>query len=194
MSDYEKLLVIVHNDPLTKADAIILLEGDGFGRLVRAAELYHQGYAPKVVFSGNIADHAYGSFPLEKCLPQLLKMGVKEVDIIHENRSTQTAEQARYVAQMAMEKGWKKLILVASPHHQCRAYLTFLKQLPAGVVLINAPARDLPWFKKEAWGARFNLLEQEQERIEKYTAQGDLVSVEDAIKYQQWKEQQIIEC
>jgi uncharacterized SAM-binding protein YcdF (DUF218 family) len=191
MSDYEKLLVMVHNDPLAKADAIILLEGDGFGRLVRAAELYRQGYAPKIVFSGNIADHAYGSFPLEECLPQLLKMGVKEEDIIHENRSTQTAEQARYISQMIIDRQWKKLILVASPHHQCRAYLTFLKQTPPNVILINAPARDLPWFKKEAWGVRFELLEQEQERIEAYTRKGDLVTIEEAIEYQKWKELQL---
>jgi uncharacterized SAM-binding protein YcdF (DUF218 family) len=191
MSDYEKLLVIVHNDPLCKADVIILLEGDGFGRLHYAAELYKQGYAPKIVFSGEITDYAYGSFPFKECLPKLIEMGIPEIDIIHEDKSTQTAEQARHIAQMAITQGWEKLILVASPHHQCRAYLTFLKQIPQGIVLINAPARDLPWFKKETWGSRFDLLEQEQKRIETYTAKGDLATVEEAIAYQKWKEQQI---
>ncbi|GAP72150.1 hypothetical protein SAMD00024442_25_39 [Candidatus Symbiothrix dinenymphae] len=146
MTDYEKLLVLVHNDPLCKADAIVLLEGDGFGRLQAAAELYRQEYAPTIVFSGEITDYDYGSFPLKDCLPKLLELGVCENDIIHENKSTHTAEQAHYMAKMIVEKGWKKLLLVASPHHQCRAYLTFLKQMPQGVVLINAPARDLPWF------------------------------------------------
>ncbi|MDR3133395.1 MAG: YdcF family protein, partial [Prevotellaceae bacterium] len=173
------------------ADAIVLLEGDGYGRLARAVELYRQGYAPKIVFSGEVANHAYGSFPLSECLPQLLERGVRREDIIHENKSTQTAEQAHYITKMALNNGWKKLLLVASPHHQCRAYLTFLKQIiSAGIILINAPARDLPWFKKETWGARFDLLEQEQKRIEAYTPKGDLATIEEAITYQQWKEEQ----
>lgn len=192
MTNYEKLLVIVHNDPLHKADAIVLLEGDGYGRLARAAALYRQGYAPKVVFSGEVANPAYGSLPLSECLPQLLELGVPERDIIHENQSTQTAEQAHHIAQMALNNGWKKLLLVASPYHQCRAYLTFLKQIiPAGIILINAPVRDLSWFKKEAWGARFDLLEQEQKRMEAYTLKGDLATVEEAITYQKWKEEQL---
>jgi hypothetical protein len=66
-----------------------------------------------------------------------------------------------------------------------------LKQIiPAGIILINAPARHLPWFKQEAWGARFDLLEQEQKRIAAYTLKGDLVTVEEAIAYQKWKEEQ----
>jgi uncharacterized SAM-binding protein YcdF (DUF218 family) len=188
MTNYEKLLVIVHNDPLCKADAIILLEGDGLGRLSRAAELYKQGYAPKIIFSGGISQHSYGSFPFEECLPVLLEMGVDRKDVIHESQSTQTAEQSLYVAQMTVARKWKKLILIASPHHQCRAYLTFLKRLPPDTVLMNAPARDLPWFSEEVWGRRFDLLEQEQKRMDMYMEKGDLVSIEEALTYQKWKE------
>ncbi|MDR0428170.1 MAG: YdcF family protein [Dysgonamonadaceae bacterium] len=193
MIDYAKLLIMVHNDPLCKADAIILLEGDGFGRLPQAVDLYKQKYAPLIVFSGNITDYSYGSYPFNDCLSLLLEMGVAEKDILHENQSTQTAEQAYYISCMIREKGWSKVILVASPHHQCRAYLTFLKQLPSDVVLMNAPARHLFWFKKEKWGCRFDLLEQEQERIEKYSQKGDLVSIKEAITYQKWKENHLTE-
>ena len=192
MTDYEKLLSIIYNDPLYKADAIILLEGDGFARLAHAADLYKQGYAPVVVFSGNIKDYPYGSYPLDECMPLLIEMGIPEKDIIHENQSTQTAEQAYQISLMVQKKKWSKIILVASPHHQCRAYLTFLKQLPQGVILMNSTARNLPWFKEESWGKRFDLLEQEHLRIEKYTQKGDLVSVQDAIKYQEWKEKHLL--
>jgi len=177
---------------LHKADAIILLEGDGFARLAHAADLYKQRYAPVVVFSGNIKDYSYGSYPLDECLPILIKLGVPEKNIILEGRSTQTAEQAYHVSQMIKENGWTKIILVASPHHQCRAYLTFLKQLPPDIILMNSPARNLLWFKEEEWGKRFNLLEQEHLRIEKYTQKGDLVSIQEAIKYQEWKEKSLL--
>jgi uncharacterized SAM-binding protein YcdF (DUF218 family) len=193
MNFYEKLLVIVHNDVLVKADAIILLEGDGYNRLNNAADLYRNGYAPIVVFSGGIRDYDYGSFPFEDCLSRLVSLGIKRENIIHEDKSLNTKEQAIYINKLAIEQGWSKLILVASPHHQCRAYLTFLKQLPSDVVLMNAPARNLFWFKKEKWGRRFDLLEQEQERIEVYSQKGDLVSIKEAIRYQKWKENYLTE-
>jgi uncharacterized SAM-binding protein YcdF (DUF218 family) len=192
MTDYEKLLVIIHNDLLVKADAIILLEGDGFNRLNKAAELYKTGYAPTVVFSGGITDYSYGSFPFEECLPRLIEMGIKREDIIHEGKSLNTKEQSVHVNELAAKRGWKKIILTVSPHHQCRAYLTFLKNINPGTVLMNAPSHNLKWFEKADWGSRFDLLEQEQQRIEKYTAQGDLATVEEAIKYQRWKEQQLL--
>jgi hypothetical protein len=191
MTDYEKLLVIIHNDPIAKADAIVLLEGDGFNRLNKAAELYKKGYASTVVFSGGITDYSYGSYPFEDCLPKLLELGIKREDIIHESKSLNTKEQAVNVNTLAMEQGWKRLVLTASPYHQCRAYLTFLKNISPGIVLMNIPSDNLSWFGKEDWGSRFDLLEQEQERIEKYTAKGDLATVDEAIKYQKWKEKQL---
>jgi uncharacterized SAM-binding protein YcdF (DUF218 family) len=191
MTDYEKLLVIVHNDALVKADAIVLLEGDGLNRLNKAAELYKNGYAPAVVFSGGITDYSYGSYPFKDCLPKLIELGVKSEDIIHEDKSLNTKEQAINVNRLAMERGWKRLILTASPYHQCRAYLTFLKNMNPDIILMNVSADNLSWFGKEEWGKRFDLLEQEQRRIEKYTAQGDLATVEEAINYQKWKEQEL---
>jgi uncharacterized SAM-binding protein YcdF (DUF218 family) len=188
MTDYEKLLVMVHNDLLAKADAIVLLEGDGFNRLNKAAELYARGYAPTVVFSGGITDYSYGSYPFEDCLPKLLELGIRREDVIHESKSLNTKEQAINVNSLAAERGWKRLVLTASPCHQCRAYLTFLKYITPGMVLMNVPSDNLSWFGKEDWGSRFDLLEQEQRRIEKYTAQGDLATVDEAIKYQEWKE------
>lgn len=193
MTDYEKLLIMIYNDPLYKADAIVLLEGDGFARLSHAAELYKKKYAPVLVFSGEITDYSYGSYPFQECKPLLIEMGVSEKDIIHENRSTQTAEQAYYISLMIREKKWSKVILVASPHHQCRAYLTFLRQLPPNVVLMNSPAANLSWFEEEDWGCRFDLLDQEQKRIENYTLKGDLISIKEAIEYQKWKETYLTE-
>lgn len=191
MTDYEKLLVIVHNDPLHQADGIVLLEGDGFSRIAHAAELYKAGYAPKVIFSGGITDYGYGSYPFEECLPLLIEAGVKPDDIVAETRSRHTAEQALYVPQLARQNGWRRLILVATPHHQCRAYLTFLKTVGRDLILMNSVAPIESWYDNAGWGARFDLLEQEQKRIETYTAKGDLVGVTEALEYQKWKEEQL---
>jgi len=194
ITDREKILAIVDNDCLSESDAIILLEGDGFDRFRKAVSLYKQGMAPKIVFSGNIIDYDYGSFPFSEVLPRMLQEGIPEEDIIHEDRSQNTREQAVEVVRMAQERGWSKLILVASHEHQYRAYLTFLREVldtKSGITLYNAPARNLNWFEDKGWGTRFQRLEAEVARIEKYTAMGHLAHADEVIAYQQWKEAQL---
>lgn len=194
ITDREKILAIVDNDCLTPSDAIILLEGDGFDRFRQAVSLYKQGMAPKIVFSGNIVDYDYGSYPFSEILPLMLKEDMPEQDIIHEDKSLNTREQAVEVVRMAQEYGWKKLILVASHEHQYRAYLTFLREVldtKSGITLYNAPARNLKWFEDKGWGTRFNRLQAEIDRIERYSAMGHLATAEEVIDYQKWKETQL---
>ena len=191
ITDREKIMAIVDNDCLMKSDAAILLEGDGFFRFQKAVELYEKGLASKVVFSGNIIDKHYGSFPFDEIKPYLLKEGVPESIIIHEDRSTNTREQAIEVVKMAAEMGWKKLALIASHEHQYRAYLTFLREVldtGCGLIIYNAPVRNLNWFVDSGWGMRFDRLIAEFERIEKYSSIGHLASADEVIEYQKWKE------
>lgn len=191
ISDREKILAIVDNDCLTPSDAIILLEGDGFFRFQKAVDLYKRGMAKKIVFSGNIIDKDYGSFPFEEIKPFILESGVPEEDLIHENVSQHTRQQAVEVVKMAMANGWKKLVLVASHEHQYRAYLTFLREVldtNSGLILYNAPVRNLNWFVDSGWGIRFERLSAEFDRIERYSAMGHLANADEVIEYQKWKE------
>lgn len=193
LTDREKFIAIVNNDVVSKADAIILLEGDGFNRYRHAAYLYNQGIATKIIFSGGIIDYDYGSFPFEDIKPLLCKQGVAIEDIIHEDVSLNTREQAIQIINLACEKKWQRLILVASPEHQYRAYLTFLKEIlqkNKEIVLMNSSAENLKWFESCGWGIRFDRLEQEFLRIEKYSVMGHLATYQEAIDYQKWKELQ----
>lgn len=191
ITDREIILAIVDNDCLMESDAAILLEGDGFFRFQKAVDLYKSGQVAKIVFSGNILDKDYGSYPYEEVAPFILSQGVPECDLIHENKSLHTRQQAVEVVKMAMERGWKKLALVASHEHQYRAYLTFLREVldtNSGIILYNAPVRNLNWFVDSGWGMRYDRLLAEFERIEKYSALGHLASAAEVIAYQKWKE------
>ena len=191
ITDREIIMAIVDNDCLTKSDAAILLEGDGFFRFQKAVELYQKDLVSKVVFSGNIIDKHYGSFPFDEIKPFLLKAGVPESIIIHEDNSTNTREQAIEVVKMATERGWKKLALIASHENQYRAYLTFLREVldtGSDLIIYNAPVRNLNWFIDSGWGMRFDRLIAEFERIEKYSAKGHLATAQEVIEYQKWKE------
>jgi uncharacterized SAM-binding protein YcdF (DUF218 family) len=194
MTSREKFIAIVDNDSISKSDVIVLLEGDGLNRCQKAVDLYKNGWADKIIFSGGICDYSYGSFPIIDVLPHLLELGVPESDIIVENKSLNTREQAEFVIDLVQKNNWKKLILVATHDHQYRAYLTFLKKIQEvnkSILIFNAPARNLPWFKETGWGTRFNRLQEEFKRIDLYKKKGHLASYKDVITYQQWKEAQL---
>ncbi len=194
-------MAMVDNDCLNKSDAAILLEGDGFFRFQKAVDLYKSGLVSKIVFSGNIVDKAYGSFPFEEIKPFIINSGVNEEDLLHEDYSKNTREQAIEVVKLAQDKGWKKLALVASHEHQYRAYLTFLRVVldtKADLVLYNTPVRNLWWFTDSGWGKRIDRIAGEFERIERYAKEGHMATAQEVIEYQKWKEElsheRIYEC
>lgn len=191
ITDREIIMAIVDNDCLSTSSAAILLEGDGFFRFQKAVDLYNQGTVTKIVFSGNIIDKDYGSFPFEEIKPFIVNGGIPEEDLIHEDKSLNTRQQAVEIIKMAIKNGWKRLVLVASHEHQYRAYLTFLREVldtKSGIILYNAPVRNLNWFIDDGWGMRFDRLSAEFERIEKYSAMGHLANAHEVIEYQKWKE------
>ena len=191
ITDRETIMAIVDNDCFTQSDAAILLEGDGFFRFQKAVELYQKGLVSKIVFSGNIVDKDYGSYPYEEIRPYILQGGVPEEDLIHEDVSLNTRQQAVEIVRMAMEKGWKKLALIASHEHQYRAYLTFLREVldtKSEIILYNTPVRNLNWFIDSGWGIRFDRLTAEFDRIEKYSEMGHLATASEVVEYQKWKE------
>lgn len=192
MNEREKFIAVVDNDMLRPSDIIVLLEGDGLHRVSKAVELFQAGLGRFVVFSGGIDAPEYGSFSSSKVLPLLIEGGIPESAIILEEVSKNTREQAIEIVNMMIEKSWKRMILVGSHYHQYRAYLTFLrviKDKSSGLVVYNAPARDLPWFLDPGWGKRIDLLDNELSKIEEYRRFDHIASFESALEYQRWKEE-----
>lgn len=190
MNAKEKFIAMISNEPLKKADAIVVLEGDGFYRLAKAKRLFNENWSKLIVISGGIDKKECGSFPVESMKEKLVG-AVSENCIILEKRSTNTHEQALEVINMALQNKWKRIILVASHYHQFRAFLTFLKvaqERDKELEIINAPARDLEWFAKNPWGSRFDLLDSEFEKIDTYQKKGLTATFQEAINYQKWKE------
>lgn len=191
MNEREKLSILIFNEPLKKADAIIILAGDGYFRLGQAEDLYRQKWASKIVISGGPLDKDYGSLPPKYLAQWLKKRGIEEKNMIFDEKAGNTREQAVNIMALAKKNKWKKIILVASPHHQLRAFLTFLKAMQETKIklqIINSPARNLPWFEKNKWGKRIDWLKLESKKIKKYKKH--MAGFLDAISYQEWKEKQ----
>jgi len=94
------------------------------------------------------------------------------------NRRCATRENAEYVLTILKQYQMRRVILVTSPFHQRRTYLTFAKVLqPHGIEIINYYAETgewhpLTWFLS---AEHRRLVRSEIERIEKYRKKGDIL-------------------
>jgi uncharacterized SAM-binding protein YcdF (DUF218 family) len=109
---------------------------------------------------------------------QAIEMGVPAVAILVEDESLHTLENAQHVLALLKQHQMSRVILVTSPFHQLRTYLTFAKVLqPQGIEIINYYAdtgewHPLTWFLS---AEHRQLVKSETERIEKYRTKGDIL-------------------
>lgn len=196
MTDRELFCAVLSNGPLMRVDAATVLCGeDCEPRVKTAAGLMLQNGASLVVLSGGRHEpprHVSASV----AHPILLGEGVSPGRVILEPDSQNTAEQAANVLDLATKHGWRKIALIASPYHQYRAYLTFLRQLltrhiERAVYLVNLPAAHVTW-----WGCpdgcdrtRLDLLQTEWNKIADYQRMGDVAGYSEGLAYlQMWEE------
>lgn len=133
-------------DPLQNADAIVAVSGgDTQGRTKHAVDLYKQGYAPRLIFSGAAADPQSAS-NAKVMLAIAAARGVPIADISLDEYSRDTKENAQKTKDIIGDS--KSIILVTSDYHQRRVNREFKKVLGPEVHLINAPAKDKFWGRR----------------------------------------------
>lgn len=109
---------------------------------------------------------------------QVVQQGVASDHILVEDQSLHTRENAEYVLALLKQCGMKRVILVTSPFHQLRTYLTFAKVFqPYRIEIINYYAdtgewHPATWFLSKEHRA---LVKSETERIKLYREKGDLL-------------------
>ena len=190
MTDREIFIVLLDSDVVVKSDVIVLLEGDGFARCKEAVRLYKERVAPVIFFSGNFDDASSGAFTFEKIKPRLLSEGIPESILEFENVSQNTYEQAVEMINIARERNWERITLVASHYHSYRAFLTFLcvlKDQYPSLILDMASVRDLDWYEETGYGIRLDLLQYELKKIDLYQKKNNVATYREGIEYLKWK-------
>lgn len=109
---------------------------------------------------------------------QAIQMGVPPEAILVEDDSLHTRENAEMVLALLKQYHLQRIILVTSPFHQQRTYLTFAKVFqPHGIEIINYYAETGEWHPA-TWflsSEHRKLVRSEEERIKTYRAKGDLL-------------------
>jgi len=185
LSDRERFMAFVSREDPCKGDVIFLAEGDGYHRVDYAARLYLDGYAPRIVMVGGDTRREYGSFLSSELKERLSDLDVPDEAVLLEETAAHTKAEADRVMELAREHGWKTILIVTSPHHQYRMFLTLLRSMHrAGLDLnIRNTSAPLPWFSDLPWGRRADLIERELQRIDDYQEKGDVASYEEGIAY-----------
>lgn len=141
----------VVQDSAQTSDAIVILSDDNFSadRAARAAQLFKEGFAPRVVASGRYL-RSYASIA-ELMRHDLTDRGVPEsAVVVFPIHAEDTLEETEALSRFLSSHGWKKVLLVTSNYHTRRARYIYERILPAGFELrvVSAPDSD---FDPDNW-------------------------------------------
>ena len=138
-----------------KADCIV-----GFGNFNtdiarRAAELYLQGYAPKVLFTGGLGRNTEGLLPEPEAVrfaKVAMECGVPECDILLEDRSTNTKENILFTRELLERRGVPhgKILGVHQPFMERRIVAAMGAYWPEQNFRVTSPQVTIPEYLERA--------------------------------------------
>ncbi len=180
------------NHRLQKADAILALGSHDLRVADRAAELYLQGWAPLIIFSGglgNFTQHIWTESEADRFAKIAMKHGVPEKDILIENKSTNTGENILFTQRLLKEKGLTvtQFILVQKPYMERRSFATFKKHWPEKELIVTSPQINFEDYPNEEIPLErvINIMVGDLQRIKIYPAKG--FQIEQHIPGEVWK-------
>ena len=129
---------------IAKADAILVLCSHDERVAERAAQLFQEGWAPLVIFSGghgSITRSLWDEPEAERFARIAVSLGVPRERILIETHSTNTGENIEFTKRLLAERGLElqKFILVQKPYMERRAFATFRKHWPEKELIVTSP-------------------------------------------------------
>lgn len=118
----------VVQDPLEHADAIVVLGDDNFAadRASRAAELFRAGWAPEVVAGGRMLRSYFSVAELIE--RDLESRGVPPSAVVRlDLQGNDSREDAEALRRLALERSWRRLLVVTTNYHTRRIRYIFRK-------------------------------------------------------------------
>ena len=163
---------------LEKADAIFALGSSDLRVPAYAAELYHDGWAPLIIFSGRDGKgktmELWGMTEAEKFAEVAKKLGVPDSAILLEKEATNTGDNVKLTKQMLEERDLhpEKLILIQKPYMERRTYATFMKQWPGMDFIVTSPPISFEDYPNEERSKDYliNMMVGDLQRIKEYPA------------------------
>lgn len=127
-----------------RADCIFTMGSNDLRVAERSAELYHQGYADLLIFSGGLGRFTQNNWKeseADRFAKVAVGLGVPEHKILRESRSTNSGENVLFTRKLIETEGLllNSFILVQKPYMEKRAYATFIKHWPEKKAVVTSP-------------------------------------------------------
>ena len=174
---------------LAKADAILVLCSHDERVAERGAQLFLEGWAPLIIFSGGqgaITGKLCDEPEAERFARIAMNLNVPREKILIEKNSTNTGENVQFTRKLVEERGLdlQKFIVVQKPYMERRSYATFLRYWPEKEVVVTSPQvsfRDyLAEYSHRSLSAEdvIGIMVGDLQRLKLYPALGYLVAQE----------------
>ncbi len=155
---------LVVENALAPSDAVVIVAGGIPTREATAAGLYRRGWAPLVVLSNHFTPDR---------VRELIALGVRSLDHQGESRLVlekhgvpadaivalsvpvkTTEAELRLVAEAARARGWRRVILVTSPHHSRRVKLVWTREASGSIEGLIALVKEEDFLGDGWWRKR----------------------------------------
>jgi len=162
-----------------KSDCILVLGSHDPRVAERGAELYLQGFAPILIFSGGLGNFTKGIWTeteADQFATIALNRGVPADAIRIENKSTNTGENILFTQQLLKEEGLdpQSFIVVQKPYMERRSFATIKMHWPDKKVIVTSPQISFEDYPNEEIPLEtvINILVGDLQRITIYPEQG----------------------
>jgi uncharacterized SAM-binding protein YcdF (DUF218 family) len=188
LADQIRFIAALDAQPLLRADACVVLCGEDAepGVQFGAGVMMHGG-ADVIVLSGGVHNPP-AKYGADQMRGPLYGAGVSPTRVLVDDRSQNTWEQAHEVIKMARDRKWRRILVVASPYHTYRAFLTFVRalmeeELADELHVMVAGASQTSWWESPAGvqKSRLDLLDDEWRKIQEY--ESHVTSYSDGVEY-----------
>ena len=142
---------LVNDEPLEKADAVVVLAGSIPDRILEAVALYKEGYAPRILLSrgrnpagysqlAELGVHVARQFELNRSVAEQAGVPAAALSEVGGNEDS-TVDEAQEVLRFAGSQGVRTLIVVTSKHHSRRASIIYRHLADPRLRIISRPSR-----------------------------------------------------
>ncbi len=189
--------ILCDTPPAERAEAAYLFaqtEPNQDSVFATACALLERNAVGKILISdcdpkcGYIGAEAYRQAMIAFGIPEdaIEEVPMEPTEILH------TLIESKALVQFAQARQYQSLVIISAPFHQERAFMTAVTAALCDrpeLKLYSQPGQAQPWDNVVTHsqgilqGTRAELIAAEQERIDKYTAQGDLASRDRVLEY-----------
>ena len=129
---------------VAKADAILVLCSHDERVAERGAQLFLEGWAPLIIFSGGhgaITRSLWSEPEAERFAGIAMSLNVPRESILIEAHSTNTGENIAFTKRLLADNGLnpQRFIIVQKPYMERRSYATFRRYWPEKELIVTSP-------------------------------------------------------